>query len=361
MAIYSKDKAWESDSRSEKVTDEEWREIFSILVQAQKVKLFATWRDEEKAAKIRFGPEEFWLSLRQPIEGDWPPPSILSNQPDRPPFIDPDTLKLTDLPEPTVGERAIALWNARQERLKQIPKDLKAEREANGFNAMLRQALGHLNPGDALQHDLTALNNDLNSLDATVIDNATQKIEDNLHLTVEGFKRLMTIKVKNDNPDPLKKPTAVEWAEVYTILTPARKVKHEFPIWRQEEQSLGLEYWSALKAKLPRWRASLEARQEWLQALRTRNQLPIIDPDLITTGISKGELKNLVPGDPAYALWQKRDIEINEPTSGQLNTLRVANASKDLAGLNTILERTLSLTVAQFLAIAEARDKGECN
>ena len=73
MAIAAKAKAWETDTRSDTVKDDEWQEVYSILVQAQKIKLFATWREEESDAGIQLDPQTFWLSQRQPQEGDWPP------------------------------------------------------------------------------------------------------------------------------------------------------------------------------------------------------------------------------------------------------------------------------------------------
>ena len=45
----------------------------------------------------------------------------------------------------------------------------------------------------------------------------------------------MEIKAANDQTDPAKKPTAAEWAEVFAILTPARKIKHEYPAWVLQE------------------------------------------------------------------------------------------------------------------------------
>ena len=168
------------------------------------------------------------------------------------PLIDPATLKLKDLPEAIAGERAIAFWQARQTRLEQIPEDLKSAREANvdpvlGFDAMLKLALG-----DPLPHDLDALKSELS--DPEKLASATTKITRTVfHLTVESFKRLLAIKAKLDDRVPAKKPTAAEWAELYAILTPARKIKHEFPIWIAEEQNplTGVVYWNALKAKLP--------------------------------------------------------------------------------------------------------------
>jgi hypothetical protein len=78
----------------------------------------------------------------------------------------------------------------RKARIEQIPKDLKAERETNGFDAMLRLALGNPAPGNALQHDLNTLNNGLSSPDDTIRSNTTKQIETDLHLTVENFNRL---------------------------------------------------------------------------------------------------------------------------------------------------------------------------
>lgn len=237
MAIRNKDQLSISDIRNEPVSDEEWREVYSILTQAQKIQKFAEWRIEEQAASIRLGTEDFWISLREPQEGDWPP---IAAQP----LIDPAIVKLTDLPEWKTNEKAIDLWKTRSARLEQIPIDLKTERESNpapilGFDAMLRLALGHPSPGNALEYDLNVLKNNLSSSDENDRLNATEQIENDLHLTVDNFKRLMTIKAKNDqtDADAAKKPTVAEWAEVYTILTPARKVKHEYPLWKAAEQN----------------------------------------------------------------------------------------------------------------------------
>ena len=345
MAIAAKAKAWETDLRSEPVKDDEWREVYSILIQAQKVKLFADWRKEESDAGIQFDPQTFWISLRQPLEGEWPP--LRSAQL---PLIDPATIKLKDLAEPVVGERAIALWQTRQIRLEQIPKDLATERQNNGFDALLRLALGHFNPGDALQHDLIALKAELSDPDPAVVASATDKITNDLHLRAESFKRLLAIKAKNDDPDPAKKPTAAEWAELNTILTSARKIKHEFPIWRGEEEDplTGVVNWNALKAKLPRWRSSGETRQLWQRALRDRSKSAVIDPDLI----GPRDLKNPVPGNPAFDLWQARAGEI----STQLAQL--AAEPQTPTGLDTSFQAILGISLAQLITIAADQEKG---
>ena len=340
MAIAAKAKAWESDTRNDTVKDDEWREVYSILVQAQKVKLSATWRKEERDTGVQLDPQTFWMSRRQPQDGEWPP--ILSAQL---PLLDPAMLKFKDLPETVAGERAIAFWQARQVKLEQIPKDLATTRETVSFDAMLRLALG-----DPLPHDLTTLKTDLSNPNPDVVASATTKITNDLHLTVESFKRLLAIKAKNDDPDAAKKPIAAEWAELYAILTPARKINREFPIWVAEEQNplTGVVYWTALKAKLPRWRASGDTRQLWQQTLRDRSHPAIIDPDLM----GPGDLKNPAPGDPAFDLWKARDGEINT----QLTQL--AAAPKTLTGLDTNFQSILGISVAQFLTIAADQEKG---
>jgi hypothetical protein len=345
MEIEAKAKLWDNDRRSEKVKDEEWQEVYSILVQAQKSKLFAAWRKEETAAGIQLTPQDFWISLRQPVEGEWPPTLSTSI-----PLIDPAVLKLKDLPEDVVGERAIAFWQARQTRLEQIPKDLATERQTNSFDTMLRLALGNPNPGNPLQHDLVVLKSELSNPDPIVVASATTKITNDFHLTVDNFKRLLVIKAKNDDLDPQKKPTVVEWAELYAILTPARKVKHEFPTWVAEERNAvtGVFYWSALKAKLPRWRSTGDVRPLWQQVLRNHNQPATIDPDLI----GPSDLKNPIPGNPAFDIWKAREVEI----AAQLAQL--VAAPKTLAGLDTNLQSILGISVVQFLKIADDQDEG---
>src|SRR5262245_9411088 len=143
------------------LTEDETRELLSILVQAQKTIFWSTWRDEERPLQTStkqplFSREFFWLSIREPKEGDWPPVPIKDT-----PLIDPDTIKLADLPEATVGEDARTLWDDRRKELDNLPAALKSDREKSGFDSMVKLALGHPNPGAPLQHDLDQLKSDL--------------------------------------------------------------------------------------------------------------------------------------------------------------------------------------------------------
>lgn len=353
MAIRAKDQLAPSDPEVEPVTDEEWREVYSILVQAQKRALFPDWINEEAQAGIELGPKQFWLSPRAPVEGDWPPVPVEHPLPHAYPLIDPEELKLDDLPEPTAGQDAIALYQVRRTTLDQIYQDLKAEREANGFEAMLKHALGDPNPGDPLPPavaDLNTLNDDLNSSNPNTAADAKAKVQNHLYMTVDDFTRLMEIKAKADQSDAAKKPTTEEWAEVYAILTTAQKVKREFPNWIGEETQAGMDvaYWKAVKARLPLWRALAEVRQGWQQALRTRNQPPLIDPDLI----GPGDLQNPESGDAAYDLWKTRRNWVES----QLTTLSAL--PKDLTGFDTIVENTLGVPATDLVDLDEQQEEG---
>jgi len=347
MAIRAKDQLSASDSRNEKASAAEWSEVYSILAQAAKAKQFEAWRTEEKNAGILLGLEEFWFSVREPQEGDWPPLPVADQ-----PLVDPDIVKLTDLPEWLAGKEAIALWNARKTIIEQIPGKLKQERETKDFDQMMQLALGHPAPGDPLQHDLNILQSSLSSQDETVRSQATKQIETDLHLTVANFNRLMLVKAANDQPASATKPTVAEFAEVYAILTPARKLKHEYPQWIQEENTAGLVYWKTIKAKLPRWRASLESRQVWQQALRVRSQPPIIDP----TVIGPDDLQHVVPGDPAFDIWKARSDRLTVLHDG-LKTTREAEPD-ELTGLDHIIKDALGFELADLVSLDLERQAG---
>jgi hypothetical protein len=294
MEIRAKDQAARDDVRDEAVRDEEWGEGRSILVQAQKVRLSAAWRQEEQVRGIALGPKDFWPSLHEPQVGDWPP-VIPNGQP----LIDPDTLPWNDLPEATAGELARKIWQSHAADLRKITRALQAERKANGFDGVLRRAFGSA----TAVADVTKLQQDLQSTTPAIAAAAKASVTQNLHLTVETFNRLMAIKAKADDPARLRKPSAAEWTEVYTILVAAYKERQLFPIWvSQSDLPTKAVYWSARKARLPLWRATVESRQEWQTALRNRSAAPIIDPDLIDAS----DLKHPVAGEPAFEIWQSR-------------------------------------------------------
>jgi hypothetical protein len=342
--IREKHRQWERDPRSEKAQDDEFSDMFSILVRAQKQRFYPAWILEEQAASAHLGPEDFWQSQRPPRDGEWPPIGV----PGRP-FIDPDFVKLTDLPEPTIGKATIQLWEARHAALVAATTAIKAERETNGFDAMLRRALGHPNIGNPLQHDLVALRSDLTSSNAATVASATEKIVRDLHLTIESVNRLMTMKEQAAPASP-RPPTAVHWAELYALLTAAHKVKHLYPLWVGEENTAGLSaaYWRAVKARLPRARVTVEERQEWEQALRVRSRPPVIDPDLIDSTRFNG-----LAAKPAFTIWQARRDWVSDTIAD------MAGEPTTLAGLDTIVEDTIGVSLGDLLDLDARRKEGE--
>jgi hypothetical protein len=331
------------------VDPQEWQAVYAILVQAQKEALFPAWIAEEQARKITLDPKQFWGSQREPQAGDWPPMIPAGH-----PLIDPDILKPDDLAEPIAGKLASEVLEIRRLILSASAKALRRERETAGFEAMLKLALGHPRPGDPLQHDLDALQSALAGIDQPEkVALATQQITGDLLLTVESFNRLMHIRDSDAQGDPLKRPTVAEYAEVYALLAKPRKVKHEFPQWIAEERQAGLMYWNVFKARLPRWRASLEDRMQWQQALRARSHPPVIDPDLIGCD----DITNPVDGNAAFDLWRKRTAWV-QAAFVALKTAREQQAIP-LDGFDAIVATTLGIPIADLLALAQQSRAGK--
>jgi hypothetical protein len=348
MAIRARARLAALDARNGPVTEAEWEDVYAILVQSRKESLRATWLAEESAAGIRLGPAQFWTSLREPAQGEWPPRLDAET-----PLIDPDLLKLSDLPEPGVGRAAADLLATRGAELNGIRASLRAAREAapaTGFGRALELALGQPTPGDPLPYDLDDLAADLEG-SPTVAATARARITDDLRLTEASFERLLAIRAKDSQTDPAGKPTLAEYDEAYDILTPARKLIHEYPKWAAAEQAAGIVYWNALKARLPRWRASAETRLEWTRALAVRSEPPIIDPDVI----GLGDLRTSTPPDAAYVVWRER----TEWLATESAALAVAGTAADpLTGLDTVVQRVLGLAPADVQALDESRRSG---
>jgi hypothetical protein len=192
VTLRDKDRLAESDARLPKLSPDEWWEVASILVGSRKRGLFLLWREQERAAAVAF-PEEFWISLRQPTVGPWPP------MPSPRPLIDPQLQQITDLAEPTIGRAAIGLWQNRQKQLADMERDLKALRRTEGLAGMLRQALGF-----PLPHDLDALARDLDDPDRSIpgtpaaraAEAAETAILDGLHMSIEAFRQLMDVRAR---------------------------------------------------------------------------------------------------------------------------------------------------------------------
>src|SRR5262249_25766336 len=135
----------------------------------------------------------------------------------------------------------------------------------------------------------------------------------------------------------------------------AQKEKRYVSVWIQQEHDAGLtpeKYWMVRKAQVPRWRASVEARAAWQQALRGRSRPPGIDPDMI----GPQDLRHAFQGT-AYDLWDTRQTAIGNKMAA-LQTARQASPTP-LAGLDTILMSALSISAEALGAIDQDRQQGK--
>jgi hypothetical protein len=361
MAIRAKDQASALDPAIERVTDEEWSDVRSILVRAQQAALFPAWREEETRAEgaqdagVWFGPKAFWMALSEPKEGEWPPREV----PGRP-WIDPDTVGREDLPEERFGQRAHDLWDERRREFDDHVTVLKGVWRQDGLEALLKRELDSLLDRDLelawIREQMTLLDRQLNSHDQAEVDAATVRITTELHTTVEAFRRLVAAWRKEQDPDPARRATPEERDEVCVILTRAAKEGRWLADWRDVEdaESLTTQYWRALKARLPRWRASVQARQAWQSALRTRSGQPIIDPDVLVDG---GHLRDDGP-DAARRLRRERWIWLNGVDGLQDRLGRTAQPQPTLAELDAILQGTLGIPPAELVELGQQADRG---
>jgi hypothetical protein len=337
----------------EPVSEGDWQEVYSILVSAQKRAFREAWLTEENEAAVTLDPKVFWISLREPMEGDWPAhPSkeqLATTNPQ--PLIDPALLALKDLPEPPAGADAIQRWKARQKQLDQIRQALKAKQD-DGFIALIQVALGDQPPGAPGVTWDTYLQTVLTKLNDPGLDPAAKtQLLAPLYLSEGTFRRLMEIGAKPE-------PTADEWAEALAILTDARKAKVLYPTWHSDEGIFwttpehALLYWRVWKAKLPRWRASAEERQAWQQALRTRSGPPIVDPDVI----GKEFLRDPLSG-AALAVWNARRDWVDTQLTNLKHTREQAATAVD--GFGTIVQQTVSIAADQLDELVAQRKAGE--
>ena len=165
---------------------------------------------------------------------------------------------------------------------------------------------------------------------------ALTSIQNDLHLTVESFVRLMTIKTQAETGTP-NPPTAADWQDAYAILVQTQKVAM-FPYWIPEEQSVGIllgprDFWIALQEppSLPAWLASSDARHQWQQDLLIRSGPPLIDPDLL--GVSDFKASGSPPvGNPAYTLWTARyGVELQDLVTGAPGLVATLDADRKIA------------------------------
>lgn len=261
---------------------------------------------------------------------DWPPEPYLDAQL---PVVEPNILAPEVVIEgtPVPGDirlgksgPAYALWQARDQWVKDTVSALDKERKDKGLLAAMELALGKPLPTDLDKlYQNWILNQDLEKTRKRIVE---------LGFTPESFVALMTYKGRVDAGDSLD---PADWDQVYAILTQVIKIKKQYATWVSEEKAKGITlgpklFLIALKEPplLP-WLAEPTMRRMWQQTLRLRSQPALIDPDLIP----RTHLKEL-KGD-AFDLWNQRAEWIGKRIKALSDA--VAMAATPLAGLDAII------------------------
>lgn len=366
MELWQKDRRASRDVRYETLTDEEWCEVFSILVQAQKKAFYHVWISEEPAEVARpetwlttpernrfFGPHHFWNSLSEPQAGRWSSRLVDWHHGAGRPFIDPENMSRDNLPETTAGAEAIALFDARELVLKSRREALRTEYENRGFDAMLDSVYGGP-PADA---NWTAyfetLSDELKSSDAAVAAAADERLDTELAIVEsQHFDALATVRIRaTSTADDISPPTEDDLLQVVEFLVGADKRRRLYPNWVSEEKTQGLPYWRLLKARLPKWRADQQARMQWKTALQRRSERPIVDPDQLM----KADLVERSSG-PVYIIGEKRREWLDGRLAG-IRRLRGAQPSN--TGLDQALRQVVGVSLDDLSDLIARQDYGE--
>jgi hypothetical protein len=115
----------------------------------------------------------------------------------------------------------------------------------------------------------------------------------------------------------------------------------------ETDPTTGFEPWRCRRHALPKWRATVEERQQWQRALALRSRSPLIDSDLLT---SVAYLKT--PGSgPAWILWDQRQKAISTKFQALQGTGRT------ITGLNQLTDAELGPNVLTELTEASKSGK----
>ena len=373
--LWEKDSAfWKDVNRSPKLTDEEWEALYSILLRVQKNELSQFWIQEEvdsvllrvqshelgkvwmqddDAAQVLLGQREFWKALRKPVEGDWPPVRSTGI-----PLLDPEKVKRQDLPSSTADARALQFWDKRANAIDAqrtlLKMTLETSPPTSDFSDMATIALGPVPAGvvsTSWVEYLRFLSNELSKSDAAKA--AAETTIKALHLSAEGFQRIVTVMENHVSAGIKPLPSQAEWVEVFSLLTSAWKENTLYAGWYAAEvdANTGIEAWRCVSHSLQKWRATAEERQQWERALERKSRPPIIDPDLLA---STNYLKTPRTGDAA-TLWNQRRKDIDAKFHSLVG--QGAGVNRTAATLDSIADEELGKGVLQELV--EARKAGK--
>ena len=369
IELWNQDTAfWKSPQRAPAIADDDWEEVYSILYRAQKNDLADTWVKEEAdsivaranageirkvwgqdadAGQVLLGPREFVVPLKNIVEGDWPP--VRTNGI---PLIDPELIKLEELPDPIAGAQARSFWSQRDTVLAGERATLLGKLNgAGGVESAFVEALGAVPAGSVSWSSyFQNLAQDLLGNDQTKGATATATIQNTLLLTVDGFERIADVmkQLSAAAGSPLPDPTQL--ADVAALLTTSWKRRTRYATWYGEETATpgGVPPWLCARLALSKWRATLDERAQWNRSLAQRSLPPIIDPDnLVSTGYLK------TPGQGvAWTVWNQRQQALAARQQNYATTLSGTN--RTAAALDALVDTEIGAGVLAELSAAQS-------
>ncbi|MBL7799852.1 MAG: hypothetical protein JNL95_03925 [Chitinophagales bacterium] len=333
--IYEKYTIELADPNAPRVTEEEYVELFNILIKATKNAKAQDWINEENASTaVKLNYSDFWISLTEPVEGT---PNIYKS--DLTPFIDPDLMGLSKLPDFWSSKQATVMYNNRRDALNEIKELIKQVRLSYGFDQMLKIGLGGVNGTDSFPFNLEQQLQKLSSINIDEVDEARRNIETQLFLNEEDFRVVMQLKARQNTSNP---PSLDEYQKLYGILAKSYKRRVLYPQWVLDEgvfvqgSPAVYEHWRVTKAKLTKWRTSTNLRVEWQNALIARNTAPVVEPDLVFPE----DFSNY--NSPAYNLWSQRRSFVTTTTQ------QIATDIQNSTNLNQYISQSLSIDITEY-------------
>lgn len=360
VRIANKDADFESGLSSDVVTDSEWDDFLNILVSSVKKNKYSDWingTNEEVDLGIELNSDVFWISKREPKDGEWPIEHVAGV-----PLIDPELVSYSDLPEGLAGSDAADFYAARQTEISEVMQILSSSELSIHSQEIINFVFGVLMEIDDPVHSLWQLRNDLNSIEAADVDVAKRVIEEDLLLSVEDFTILMDVFSRMDQQGYT--PNDEDREFYIPLLVTTYKKRRLYPIWANEELAqlttgtppdTVFEYYRLRKSALPKWRATSMQRAEWQRVLERRSEIPVVDPDRVFAE----DFKTYTSGEPgyeAYSLWVARRTELD---SLKTDIEDIATGTNELTDLQNQIVAVLALeSFDQYQEIIDLEQDG---
>src|SRR5260370_16081906 len=335
----------------------ELQELYAILAQAKKVKLFPSWiaeeqtKSEEPTNKIVLGPDQFWIALKEPslrpwlatteARQAWQQALRLRSQP---PIIDPALIGPQDLKDTTSNDPATPLLQQRFNRLRMLAYAwIKIVKDMDGLIANVLGA-----PATEL----------LDLADRRTKGEDISPRLDQLSIDLDAFVRLLRLRDLVLSDSPLLEE---EREEIVLILLQTWK-RRQFANWRDQEEQQGillgpdsfvippLSLLPSIPAPtfvLQKWVATQEARSTWQDTLQAHIDQQQAVKDALRAAVDTCEEETLpilrdvllMAVGPADADLQGKDkwfttkLLIDPQFNGCQKTTRIAQAIETVQGL----------------------------